>query len=114
MRFVLLHYRFIAFFPFDYSFIDAVFLLIHFHIRRLWPQQEFPSSETGLTYAISRTGFDSCRRRCHQPSSLQQQQQQQQPAGSTMQQHNKLQQQSALATMKSPMQQQFQRHSQRK
>uniref|UniRef100_A0A1I8QBI2 Cadherin domain-containing protein n=1 Tax=Stomoxys calcitrans TaxID=35570 RepID=A0A1I8QBI2_STOCA len=34
--------------------------------RGLWSQQEFPSSETGLTYTIARAGLDSCRRRRHQ------------------------------------------------
>ncbi|XP_061400687.1 cadherin-89D, partial [Musca vetustissima] len=33
--------------------------------RGLWSQQEFPSSETGLTYTIARAGLDTCRRRRH-------------------------------------------------
>lgn len=36
----------------------------------LWSQQEFPSSETGLTYTIARAGLDSCRRRHHQSQAV--------------------------------------------
>ncbi|XP_046805306.1 cadherin-89D isoform X2 [Lucilia cuprina] len=38
--------------------------------RGLWSQQEFPSSETGLTYTIARAGLDSCRRRHHQTQTV--------------------------------------------
>ncbi|XP_065359386.1 cadherin-89D [Calliphora vicina] len=38
--------------------------------RGLWSQQEFPSSETGLTYTIARAGLDSCRRRHHQAQTV--------------------------------------------
>ncbi|XP_037884780.1 cadherin-89D [Glossina fuscipes] len=46
--------------------------------RGLWTQPEFPSSETGLTYAIARAGLDTCRRRRRHQRQIQQQQQQQQ------------------------------------
>ncbi|TMW40431.1 hypothetical protein DOY81_014489, partial [Sarcophaga bullata] len=46
--------------------------------RGLWSQQEFPSSETGLTYTIARAGLDSCRRRHHQTQTVTPDQHQQQ------------------------------------
>ena len=51
--------------------------LQHF-FRGLWSQQEFPSSETGLTYTIARAGLDSCRRRHHQTQAVTPDQHQQQ------------------------------------
>lgn len=59
LRFVL-----ISFIVSFLLFLSIVHLILFFY-SGLWSQQEFPSSETGLTYTIARAGLDTCRRRRH-------------------------------------------------